>query len=143
MYYLFVVFFKQKTAYEMRISDWSSDVCSSDLLDDLADRRRIQHRQHRRDQRVLGLVRAVRRLAAVIVAGDREKAAVRRCAFEIAELPRFAGTIDADALAVPQAVDAFELRFADRKSVVLGQSVSVSVDLGGCRRLTKKKKKKH
>src|SRR3546814_12653438 len=30
---LFVFFFKQKTAYEMRISDWSSDVCSSDLLD--------------------------------------------------------------------------------------------------------------
>src|SRR3546814_574386 len=27
-----VVFFKQKTAYEMRISDWSSDVCSSDLV---------------------------------------------------------------------------------------------------------------
>src|SRR3546814_20450453 len=26
-------FFKQKTAYEMRISDWSSDVCSSDLVD--------------------------------------------------------------------------------------------------------------
>src|SRR3546814_5899906 len=26
-------FFKQKTAYEMRISDWSSDVCSSDLLE--------------------------------------------------------------------------------------------------------------
>src|SRR3546814_2765763 len=26
-------FFKQKTAYEMRISDWSSDVCSSDLMD--------------------------------------------------------------------------------------------------------------
>src|SRR3546814_3300356 len=36
-------FFKQKTAYEMRISDWSSDVCSSDL-------RRVLHlpaRQHR------------------------------------------------------------------------------------------------
>src|SRR3546814_7491349 len=30
--YLFF-FFKQKTAYEMRISDWSSDVCSSDLLE--------------------------------------------------------------------------------------------------------------
>src|SRR3546814_2073539 len=28
----FFFFFKQKTAYEMRISDWSSDVCSSDLL---------------------------------------------------------------------------------------------------------------
>src|SRR3546814_3402265 len=34
MYLMFLVvfFFKQKTAYEMRISDWSSDVCSSDLL---------------------------------------------------------------------------------------------------------------
>src|SRR3546814_3637346 len=31
-YYLFF-FFKQKTAYEMRISDWSSDVCSSDLAE--------------------------------------------------------------------------------------------------------------
>src|SRR3546814_1879367 len=31
--YLFFFFFKQKTAYEMRISDWSSDVCSSDLAD--------------------------------------------------------------------------------------------------------------
>src|SRR3546814_1681412 len=28
---MFFLFFKQKTAYEMRISDWSSDVCSSDL----------------------------------------------------------------------------------------------------------------
>src|SRR3546814_10457709 len=31
-------FFKQKTAYEMRISDWSSDVCSSDLNGRLTDR---------------------------------------------------------------------------------------------------------
>src|SRR3546814_7640166 len=31
MYVCCVYFFKQKTAYEMRISDWSSDVCSSDL----------------------------------------------------------------------------------------------------------------
>src|SRR3546814_12902100 len=30
-YWCFFCFFKQKTAYEMRISDWSSDVCSSDL----------------------------------------------------------------------------------------------------------------
>src|SRR3546814_5384113 len=30
-------FFKQKTAYEMRISDWSSDVCSSDLVHPGAD----------------------------------------------------------------------------------------------------------
>src|SRR3546814_3935848 len=30
-FFVFFFFFKQKTAYEMRISDWSSDVCSSDL----------------------------------------------------------------------------------------------------------------
>src|SRR3546814_2862660 len=33
-----VLFFKQKTAYEMRISDWSSDVCSSDLAGEAAGR---------------------------------------------------------------------------------------------------------
>src|SRR3546814_6520036 len=33
MLLLLFFFFKQKTAYEMRISDWSSDVCSSDFLD--------------------------------------------------------------------------------------------------------------
>src|SRR3546814_10041770 len=32
---VFFFFFKQKTAYEMRISDWSSDVCSSDLADEV------------------------------------------------------------------------------------------------------------
>src|SRR3546814_7183241 len=34
---LIFFFFKQKTAYEMRISDWSSDVCSSDLRDPAQD----------------------------------------------------------------------------------------------------------
>src|SRR3546814_10118569 len=34
---IFVFFFKQKTAYEMRISDWSSDVCSSDLWNVVRD----------------------------------------------------------------------------------------------------------
>src|SRR3546814_6308172 len=41
MWYVVIVFwfffFKQKTAYEMRISDWSSDVCSSDLVAELDD----------------------------------------------------------------------------------------------------------
>src|SRR3546814_6451360 len=32
LWLFFFFFFKQKTAYEMRISDWSSDVCSSDLV---------------------------------------------------------------------------------------------------------------
>src|SRR3546814_795652 len=34
LWLLYFFFFKQKTAYEMRISDWSSDVCSSDLVTD-------------------------------------------------------------------------------------------------------------
>src|SRR3546814_2988182 len=33
MFFVILFFFKQKTAYEMRISDWSSDVCSSDLAE--------------------------------------------------------------------------------------------------------------
>src|SRR3546814_8958158 len=38
-------FFKQKTAYEMRISDWSSDVCSSDLIEArLLDRDALRQR---------------------------------------------------------------------------------------------------
>src|SRR3546814_18091276 len=36
-------FFKQKTAYEMRISDWSSDVCSSDLPEREAGRYQCHH----------------------------------------------------------------------------------------------------
>src|SRR3546814_8746658 len=40
-------FFKQKTAYEMRISDWSSDVCSSDLAVEAADEElALGHQQH-------------------------------------------------------------------------------------------------
>src|SRR3546814_9779119 len=38
-------FFKQKTAYEMRISDWSSDVCSSDLRPSAAPQERTALRQ--------------------------------------------------------------------------------------------------
>src|SRR3546814_3269963 len=37
---MIIFFFKQKTAYDMRISDWSSDVCSSDLWSDMKLRER-------------------------------------------------------------------------------------------------------
>src|SRR3546814_18420873 len=50
--------FKQKTAYEMRISDWSSDVCSSDLTAGGAERALDEHgegcRQEQRHQRQVG-----------------------------------------------------------------------------------------
>src|SRR3546814_9734918 len=48
----FVFFFKQKTAYEMRISDWSSDVCSSDLQFDLEQVQRLDIGQAQADRRV-------------------------------------------------------------------------------------------
>src|SRR3546814_2538549 len=50
-------FFKQKTAYEMRISDWSSDVCSSDLLTDGQARARqgVARGRHRTHTHVLGV----------------------------------------------------------------------------------------
>src|SRR3546814_6691403 len=47
--YFIIFFFKQKTAYEMRISDWSSDVCSSDLVKHRHDRQHhaaIRHVEH-------------------------------------------------------------------------------------------------
>src|SRR3546814_1049722 len=62
---LFFFFFKQKTAYEMRISDWSSDVCSYDLqelrpfLGEMGDRRNqitITFRRIRRARREHRLV---------------------------------------------------------------------------------------
>src|SRR3546814_2823029 len=54
---MFFFFFKQKTAYDMRISDWSSDVCSSDLGDGNVHRRfsdgviRVMGHQHAIHQR--------------------------------------------------------------------------------------------
>src|SRR3546814_10554451 len=75
----FVFFFKQKTAYEMRISDWSSDVCSSDLrfladwiecgIEALACDERTDEAGQRRIARTAGIGgnTADQRIAAVIV----------------------------------------------------------------------------
>src|SRR3546814_7201043 len=42
--YVLLFLFKQKTAYEMRISDWSSDVCSSDLTERTRHGERVKHK---------------------------------------------------------------------------------------------------
>src|SRR3546814_9142622 len=58
----FFCFFKQKTAYEMRISDWSSDVCSSDLVDDAVAAAKAAFKswsQTTRDERLAVLTRIV------------------------------------------------------------------------------------
>src|SRR3546814_2829310 len=66
MYYFFF-FFKQKTAYDMRISDWSSDVCSSDLLPDRIVARLVAPRLRKGEEETLVAGQSVdrrRRLAA-------------------------------------------------------------------------------
>src|SRR3546814_15555001 len=106
-------FFKQKTAYEMRISDWSSDVCSSDL-----------HLYH-----LLAEVDLVV-LHRLTLEGP-EIAEVRRNQVPAPGNADVAGC----RASIVQGVDTV---VQDRKSVVYGKSVSVRVDLGG-RRIIKKK----
>src|SRR3546814_8582638 len=60
-------FFKQKTSYELRISAWSPDVCSSDLL--LA--RRLGHDLQTRLQRIVAVDQFQMRLAAVEQGGEQ------------------------------------------------------------------------
>src|SRR3546814_19031415 len=100
-------FFKQKTAYEMRISDWSSDVCSSDLLGagigaPKVVEQRGSHRivnvgallehnivRHRRRRIVEGLQRRLIRRAQSIIARDIGfRAFATRVIPELLEIPR-------------------------------------------------------
>src|SRR3546814_17540225 len=118
---MFVFFFKQKTAYEVRISDWISDVCSSDL--DPEPARRIG-RPAPADPQLL------QRSGRLLPSGR----------------VRFRGV--GPSLARPRAQPLCRDRRAcrldragDRKSVVKGKRVSDRVDLGG-RRLFKNKKTK-
>src|SRR3546814_19489040 len=106
-----IFFFKQKTAYEMRISDWSSDVCSSDL--------NAQPGRGRRAHRA-----APPRLPA----GNRQPVQPGQRADRL--------SIRANALADVERRPV--LRRPDRKSVVEGKRVAVRVDFGGRRTITKK-----
>src|SRR3546814_5480176 len=72
-------FFKQKTAYEMRISDWSSDVCSSDLY-------HLRHRGTARPGGARGDACAV--AARPRLAGDRCLPALRQPSPHHAAFPR-------------------------------------------------------
>src|SRR3546814_14716432 len=107
----------------MRISDWSSDVCSSDLqrLDPGRDMKRLQ-------------------------AGERCDAARRYPSQKLARCARIGparmGIADGDGEELEEAQPRPLIgRREDRKSVVTGQSVSVRVDPGGGRILKKKNKK--
>src|SRR3546814_8879696 len=73
----FVFFFKQKTAYEMRISDWSSDVCSSDLRgrrgkgDDAADELRRKRMALRRRYKIQDVIKRRQVLLVQVVKEER------------------------------------------------------------------------
>src|SRR3546814_18055151 len=117
----FVFFFKQKKAYEMRMSDWSSDVCSSDLA-------RVYHSPIRKPSSTLPS-RAAARADARSSSGRTQHPSVpaRRS-------PRAANLWRPSWLIVfPRPSD-----WEDRKSVVKGKSGSVRVDHGGRSILQKK-----
>src|SRR3546814_13539190 len=109
-------FFKQKTAYEMRISDWSSDVCSSDLVEPVAVSTTATRPPVARSAASTSAPRA----RSISGTGQSMATASR------------SGTSSA-----PYPEDS--RRSADRKSVVEGKRGSVRVDVGG-RRIIKKKK---
>src|SRR3546814_12304485 len=119
-------FFKQKTEYEMRISDWSSDVCSSDLGGDNTGN----------DQ--MNRVEIVDIFGIALALAHPEK--TPRYCLERLEEVQFAPGKFFDVIS--HVVSRPRTR-QDRKSVGEGKSVSVRVDLGGRRIIKKKKKKKH
>src|SRR3546814_13417629 len=136
--YCFFFFFKQKTAYEMRISDWSSDVCSSDLLQ---LERELRHPLlDAQADRMVGLGRHVGKqlreplddaLGNAFVepreADDRVRIVMHHLVDQmLVEIERLRSPLDRG---VEQRL------MPDRKSVVSGKSMSDRVDLGGHRRL--------
>src|SRR3546814_12364386 len=108
----------------MRISDWSSDVCSSDLPD------RRAHRRAETDRALLGTGCEMPRVREQLTA-DAPIVVIERRMRDRAPRP-FIGI----GLHLQRA--GFGIKAEDRKSVVSGQSVSVRVELGG-RRIIKQK----
>src|SRR3546814_7261658 len=86
-------FFKQKTAYEMRISDWSSDVCSSDLGvgSDVTERRASTDRINRmaRFDTLTGLPNRLHINETLAKAMSEAEKWGSRCAFMMIDLDRF------------------------------------------------------
>src|SRR3546814_11468950 len=115
--YVVLFFFKQKTAYEMRISDWSSDVCSSDL-----HRGRKSLRSQR--ARCSGSGWAIRQASRGLQAHRWGHRLRRDYCRRVAGFRTSTGG---------------RRRHQDRKSVVSGKRGAGRVDLGGPRTMKKKK----
>src|SRR3546814_13355864 len=132
MFFVFF-FFKQKTAYEMRISDWSSDVCSSDLiipysrsLDDSASNKVVAHRH----------CNGIKGNRTPFERWGHEEARWDTIAGQVARLHKSKQwRFGPDAMARVEKDGGL-----DRKRVVSGKSVSVRVALGGSRIIKQNKK---
>src|SRR3546814_645853 len=90
MFFVVFFFFKQKTAYELRISDWSSDVCSSDL-EGLYDRGHVLRRDADTTVRNLD----VQEIMTIAPGGDIDAATGR------GKFDRVGEQIDDDLLQIP------------------------------------------
>src|SRR3546814_12639392 len=122
----------------MRISDWSSDVCSSDLVKQLA-LERVAVLEGRVAQ-LLQICETLRHLAEHCHGDERPECPIID---GLAEVDDETPATQPHAFGMSRARNGRERRPAtvrDRKSVVAGQSVSVRVDLGGHRIIKKKKK---
>src|SRR3546814_14495674 len=135
----------------MRISDWSSDVCSSDLIVvilALATALRFYFVSWLGERTVADIRQAVQRnllrLAPGFFEENRPSEIASRMTSDTAIIEQVVGTTVSVALrnlvmGVGGIVYLFTLSPTDRKSVVSGKSVSVRVDLGGRRPIKKKK----
>src|SRR3546814_12810161 len=121
------VFFKQKTAYDLRISDWSSDVCSSDLREQPLALRRLQGIEREEEQPEQQPKIRIERPA------DRDARTVHSSAHRKGQTANDPMRVGCDVLPVDLVAASGQRTRHDRKSVVSGKSVSVRVDHGGRR----------
>src|SRR3546814_12424825 len=135
MVFLFF-FFKQKTAYEMRISDWSSDVCSSDLVDqpEIVGNGDPQPD----DARALdpGIVEHPAHRTAIEIADMARQREIDLFGNARERLPRETDEHPRDAVAIDVAADrgagaALVEELGERRGGGVGKGGDVRVDLGG------------
>src|SRR3546814_14247211 len=121
-----VFFFKQKTAYEMRISDWSSDVCSSDRARSSMSDKQEPEKKGKGKGKPAAEKKAQGKPAAERQASERPSGP--------RQPPRLK-TLYEERLRA-ELMETFGYK-KDRKSVVEGKSVSVRVGIGGRRVIQK------
>src|SRR3546814_16928339 len=138
---LWFFFFKQKTAYELLISDWSSDVCSSDLIAIATARKILDSKSARFTQPSVKGAEQKLRLPLYSATVDHRHGTNAYSAFsdaqlnsELAEFCTEYWSEIAGRRGVPNTPDGMsDQEIVGRKSVGEGKSVSGSVDLGGRR----------